>query len=222
MTPMVEEISQNEGTVDKFIGDAIMAYWNAPNRIEHYADKAVWSALKQIEILSELNNELEIEYGVRLQIGIAIHTGRVTVGEMGSLGRSDYTIIGDNVNLASRLEGLNKLYGTKIIISEDTKNLLDGEYRFRPLDIVRVKGKHQATEVFEVLQSHEDISKELAEYGVALELYRSGRVEDAYEHFKILVEKYEHTIYDIYLQRCKTYLENPDKAFDHVFTMSDK
>ncbi len=223
MTPIVDEIANSEGTVDKFIGDAIMAYWNAPNVVEHYADKAVSSALRQIEILEELNKDLEKEFNVILKIGIAIHTGQVTVGEMGSLGRSDYTIIGDNVNLASRLEGLNKVYGSTIIISEDTKNMLKEEYTLRSLDIVRVKGKQNAVEVFEVIPStQQKIQDEIYAYDMALDTYREGKVKEAYPLFQTLHKQYEHKIYTVYLNRCKDYIENPDKEFDIVCTMSEK
>ncbi len=221
MTPMVNEIADREGTVDKFIGDAIMAYWNAPNQVENYADKAVTSALEQIKILKQLNVQLDKEFGVTLNIGISIHTGLVTVGEMGSVGRSDYTIIGDNVNLASRLEGLNKLYGTTIIISEDTKNLLNEAYIFRSLDLVRVKGKKEAVEVFEVIPSGDGDkrSDELHRYQTALESYRKGKIQEAYELFGSLEEEYGCKLYRLYLQRCDEYLEDSEKPFDVIHTM---
>lgn len=223
LTPIVDEISHSEGTVDKFIGDAIMAYWNAPNEVENYADKAVSSALQQIEILEDLNTDLKKEFNVILKIGIAIHTGEVTVGEMGSLGRSDYTIIGDNVNLASRLEGLNKVYGSTIIISKDTKDLLEEEYTLRSLDIVRVKGKQKSVEIFEVTASTDEmIQDEMNAYDMALQTYRKGNVDDAYLIFQMLCEKYEHKVYTLYLNRCKAYMENPEKEFDIVSTMLDK
>jgi len=221
MTPMVDEISNREGTVDKFIGDAIMAYWNAPNKIDNYTDKAVTSALEQIKILEQLNVDLYEEFGVNLKIGIGIHTGSVTVGEMGSLGRSDYTIIGDNVNLASRLEGLNKLYGTSIIISEDSKKQLHNEYTFRSLDIVRVKGKHKEVEVFEVLSSGKDVKRydELNHYEIALETYRLGKIKEAYILFQALEEEYGCKLYRLYFQRCQEYLDHPQRLFDPIFTM---
>ncbi len=221
MTPIVNEIADREGTVDKFIGDAIMAYWNAPNQVENYADKAVTSALEQIKILKQLNVQLDKEFGVTLNIGISIHTGLVTVGEMGSVGRSDYTIIGDNVNLASRLEGLNKLYGTTIIISEDTKNLLNEAYIFRSLDLVRVKGKKEAVEVFEVIPSGDGDkrSDELHRYQTALESYRKGKIQEAYELFGSLEEEYGCKLYRLYFQRCDEYLEDSEKPFDVIHTM---
>ena len=109
MTPMTDIILQSRGTVDKFIGDAIMAYWNAPRKVKEHPDVAVSSAVEQLKTLDILNDEINDKFGFRIAIGIGINSGVVTVGEMGSIGRSDYTIIGDTVNLASRLEGLNKL-----------------------------------------------------------------------------------------------------------------
>lgn len=224
MTPAVEEIAEHEGTVDKFIGDAIMAYWNAPNHVEDYADKAVTSALAQITMLERLNIELEKEFGVSLHIGIGVHTGSVTVGEMGSTGRSDYTIIGDNVNLASRLEGLNKSYGSTIIISEDTKKMLKKEYQSRSLDLVRVKGKEKAVEVFEVISSDKTLkeSDELEHYADALKAYRDENIDEAYAQFRLLAEKNPCKLYDVYLERCRYYLAHPEIAFDVIHTMHDK
>ena len=198
-----------------------MAYWNAPNQVENYADKAVTSALEQIKILKQLNVQLDKEFGVRLNIGISIHTGLVTVGEMGSVGRSDYTIIGDNVNLASRLEGLNKLYGTTIIISADTKNHLHEHYTFRSLDLVRVKGKQEVVEVFEVMPLGEGEKRytELHRYKTALETYRRGEIREAYELFQTLEKEYGSKLYSLYIQRCQEYLEHPKKPFDAIHTM---
>lgn len=224
MTPMVSAISDSEGTVDKFIGDAIMAYWNAPNKVENYADKAVTTALEQIHILKELNIELNEEFGITLVIGISVHTGLVTVGEMGSIGRSDYTVIGDNVNLASRLEGLNKLYGSSIIISKETKNSLHYSYVLRSLDMVRVKGKQEVVEVFEVIAPEEEKNRkdELTEYTNALAMYRAGKISQAYALFTVLEEKYTCKLYALYLQRCQAYFDNPKKAFNIISTMLEK
>jgi len=151
MEPMVHSITKHNGTIDKFIGDAIMAYWNAPLKFDNHADLALSSAIEQINKLKELNIELKKEFDVSLDIGIGINSGEVIVGEMGSSGRSDYTIIGDNVNLASRIEGLTKNYDAKIIITEFTKELLKEKYTIKKLDTVKVKGKEKETTIYEVL-----------------------------------------------------------------------
>jgi len=151
MEPMVESITEFNGTVDKFIGDAIMAYWNAPLEVHNHADMAVQSALLQLKRLDSLNIELKKEFGIELSIGIGINSGEVIVGEMGSSGRSDYTLIGDTVNLASRVEALNKKYKTKLIITQQTKDLLKDSYNIKKLDVVKVKGKTNETVIYEVL-----------------------------------------------------------------------
>lgn len=150
MEPMVESITEYNGVVDKFIGDAIMAYWNAPLKQTNHADMAVKSALLQLKRLDELNETLKKEYDIELKIGIGINSGEVVVGEMGSRGRSDYTLIGDNVNLASRVENLTKKYKCRLIITQQTKDLLKDAYNIKKLDVVKVKGKKQATTIYEV------------------------------------------------------------------------
>lgn len=150
MTPMTDIIIKNRGTVDKFIGDAIMAYWNAPKRLENHADFALKSAIEQIDELKKLNIELQKQDYPPIDIGIGLNTGDCIVGEMGSRGRSDYTCIGDSVNLASRLEGLNKKYNTNIIISEFFLDKLSNPsiYNIQELGSEMVKGKHEVVKIF--------------------------------------------------------------------------
>ncbi len=124
MEPMSNIITKYEGTIDKYIGDAIMAYWNAPANVIDHADKAVEASLEQINSLSKLNKELKKENLPSIDIGIGLNTGIAIVGEMGSKGRSDYTVIGDSINLGARLESLCKFYGSKLNISNFTKEQL--------------------------------------------------------------------------------------------------
>ena len=169
MTPMSEIIIKNNGTIDKYIGDSIMAYWNAPFDIDNHADKAVKSALEQLTKLEDLNKTFEELKQPKIEIGIGITTGITTVGEIGSIGRSDYTIIGDNVNLGSRIESLCKFYGSNLIISQDTKDKLVNKYIFRYLEHVKVKGRNNPIKLWEVLsfetkkdiQIEEEINKYL-------------------------------------------------------------
>jgi adenylate cyclase len=151
MTPMAEIITKNGGTIDKFIGDAIMAYWNAPLEVKNHADMAIKSAISQIKRLKKLNIELKKLNFPCIDIGIGINTGLVVVGEMGSSGRSDYTIIGDSVNLASRVEGLCKTYKTNILITEFTKNSLKEEYNIEFVDEVKVRGKKELVKIYKVV-----------------------------------------------------------------------
>ena len=150
MSPMVDSITQFNGTIDKFIGDSIMAYWNAPLEVKNHADLAVQSALRQLEQLDTLNGTLEKEFNITLQIGIGINSGEAIVGEMGSAGRSDYTIIGDTVNLASRVESLTKNYKSTLIITEQTKKLLSRKYDIVKLDTLQVKGKLEETTIYSI------------------------------------------------------------------------
>jgi len=150
MTPMTQIITDAEGTVDKFIGDAIMAYWNAPLKVENHADVALQSAIEQIKELKKVNEKLDKLGFPSINIGIGINTGLAVVGEMGSKGRSDYTIIGDSVNLASRTEGLCKTYKAQILITEFTKAKLKKEYNIEFLDVVKVKGKEKAVKIYKV------------------------------------------------------------------------
>ena len=151
MTPMAEIITKNGGTIDKFIGDAIMAYWNAPLEVKNHADMAIKSAISQIKRLKKLNIELKKLNFPCIDIGIGINTGLVVVGEMGSSGRSDYTIIVDSVNLASRVEGLCKTYKTNILITEFTKNSLKEEYNIEFVDEVKVRGKKELVKIYKVV-----------------------------------------------------------------------
>lgn len=223
ITPMVETITRHQGTVDKFIGDAVMAYWNAPIEVENHADKAVATALQQLHQLNELNLILKKQFDIQIAIGIGIHTGEVTIGEMGSVGRSDYTIIGDNVNLASRLEGLTKIYGVPIIISSQTKSQLTLECQTRSLDIVKVKGKEEAVEIFEVLRQAKEISQdEMHRYKRALALYRSKKIEEGLAAFESLQQHFASPLYELYIKRCQYAIDVGIDTFDTVTTMHTK
>ena len=218
MTPMVDIITSYEGTIDKFIGDAIMAYWNAPIDVENHADKAVKSAIEQIKALQKVNKIIKEKFNIEINIGMGINTGIATIGEMGTKGRAVYTIIGDSVNTASRLEGLCKYYGAKIIISEATKNKLKEKYIIRELDIVQVKGKNEGLKIYEVIDFGE---KSFDEYYEALQNYRNKDFEKAYEQFKTLYEKHNDKIYHIYLLRCKRYKKNPS-LFSLIYKFDTK
>ncbi|MGE4398238.1 MAG: CHASE2 domain-containing protein [Campylobacterales bacterium] len=225
MTPMVDIIVESKGTVDKFIGDAIMAYWNAPNEVENHEDAAVGSAVRQLRSLSELNKRLLEEGKPKIEIGIGINTGDVTVGEMGSYGRADYTIIGDPVNLASRLEGLCKPYHAHIVISEFTKSGLKNDYTIRELDLVRVKGKNEPVSIYEVLDDKapsEEFKIENTRYQEALSAYRASLFTEALSIFKELHDKTGVYLYNVYIERCEHYIENPPSEFDGVFTFTTK
>ncbi|NLC27364.1 MAG: adenylate/guanylate cyclase domain-containing protein [Campylobacteraceae bacterium] len=227
MTPMSDIIVKQEGTIDKFIGDAIMAYWNAPLDVVHHANKALDAAIMQLKELENLNKRFVLQNLPIVDIGIGLNSGLGVVGEMGSSGRSDYTVIGDTVNIGSRLESLCKQYGAKIILSQTTKDLLinNEEYIFRELDHVRVKGKKRAVCIYECLGNK---SYEIAplqgkeQYEEALQLYKSGDFVLAHEKFTALVTMFETKLYALYLERCAHYMKNPPENFDGVFTFTSK
>jgi adenylate cyclase len=223
LTPMVQSIVNHKGTIDKFIGDAIMAYWNAPIPVANHADQALKSAIEQIEMLEQINKLITPKYDVTINIGIGLHTGIVTAGDMGSYGRSDYTIIGDNVNLASRMEGLTKQYGASILISRATYERLEGSYVIRPLDLVEVKGKSEAVEIFEVVCKNKNISQEeLQSYAKAIALFRGAEVAQAYEIFQNLQMQNPSKLYEFYSRRCAEFLAHPEREFTPILKMTTK
>jgi len=225
MNAMVEDIENTHGTIDKFIGDAVMAYWNAPVEVKNHADKAVNTALLQVQKRDELNKTINKEFGFNVDYGIGINTGNVVVGEIGSQGRSDYTIIGDAVNLASRLEGLCKPYKVRLIISEFTKNQLIETYVTQLLDIVRVKGKHEPVKIYEVLatgEANDEKLLELNEYDKAHTLYVEASFTKAHTIFEELYKKYDKFLYKLYATRCEELLEKEIENFDGVFEFTTK
>ena len=223
MTPMTNTIIEQKGTIDKFIGDAIMAYWNAPVLVENHPDLAVSAAISQIERLKSINAFIYKNYHVNINIGIGLHTGLVTAGDMGSEGRSDYTIIGDNVNLASRIEGLTRVYGVEILISEDTYKQLKKNYTIRLVDIVEVKGKTQAVKIYQVLTAHSSVSKEeLETYNQAIQLFQDYHITNAYILFDQINKLNPSILYKYYLTRCKKYIDDPTLKFSPIAKMTSK
>jgi adenylate cyclase len=149
-TRMVEVVFAHRGTIDKFVGDMVMALYGAPLDDADHADHAVQTALAMVRELEQLNRLWAVEGRAALDIGIGINTGEMIAGNIGSDTIMSYTVIGDNVNLGARLESLNKEFGTRILISEATRRQLKGHYDLRPLGDVTVKGKTKAVQVFEV------------------------------------------------------------------------
>ncbi len=167
---MIPIVFKNQGTLDKLIGDAIMAFFGAPVPVTDHPDQAAEAALQMIAKIEELK-QTKISGCERLEAGIGLNTGSVTIGNLGSSAFMDYTIIGDAVNLASRLEGLNKIYGTHILVSAFTAQQLDRRFLLRELDLVQVKGKDQAVALYELMGWKTQLRPS---YGEAADLFKSG------------------------------------------------
>jgi adenylate cyclase len=222
---MATSIIDSHGTIDKFIGDAIMAYWNAPNHVEHHADKAVQSALHQLALREGLSDTFYSKFGVHLDFGIGLNSGVVTVGDIGSTGRSDYTVVGDAVNLASRLEGLCKHYHVRLIISEFTYQHLQSAYIIRELDTVRVKGKLLPIRIYEVIAIGiltQEMKHKLDEFHHALQLYYRGDFTEAIDAFTLLKSSYSELLYDVYIERSQSLLLLNVEHFDGVYDFMEK
>src|SRR3989338_1251769 len=188
LSAMTEIIIKNKGVVDKYIGDAIMAFWNAPLDEPEHARLACLSALEMTRKLKELNKKW-IKDGVgELKIGIGLNTGEVIVGNMGSIQRFDYTIIGDNVNLASRIETLNKVYGCPVLASEFTHEKVKDSFACREVDFVMVQGRQKPTRLYEIVCKKEEETKEIREFikifEKGLELYRDAKWDEAIKSFE--------------------------------------
>jgi len=178
LNPMSNIIIRHGGTIDKYIGDAIMALFGAPLELPDHARLACRTALDMVSTLKGLSQQWAAQGRPQIRVGIGINSGVAAVGNMGSDRLFDYTAIGDNVNLASRLEGLNKYFGTDILISPATLKSLNGDFILRPVDLVQVKGKAQPLEVFELLGEgtpDPDLARFLEAYHQGLTLYREGR-----------------------------------------------
>jgi len=184
---MIPQVFNHEGTLDKLIGDAIMAFFGAPTQVADHPGKAALAALAMRRELEELKKK-DLAGGETLAFGIGLHTGTVTVGNLGSHKFMDYTIIGDAVNLTSRLEGLTKVYGTDIIVSEVTAGFLADRFLLRELDLVRVKGRRQPVKIYEVMEQAKqatDGQRELAaRFSRGLAAYRERNWSAAQEAFR--------------------------------------
>jgi adenylate cyclase len=179
-----------------------------------------------LDSLEELNREFIEKYGIEIDIGIGIHSGKCRVGNMGSMDLFDYTIIGDNVNLASRLEGLTKFYGVRLIVSEEAMAGAKEEVSFQELDRVTVKGRKEPVGVFTVNphRGAESLAQELADYEKALGLYQKRAFDQGLKVFTNLASRFPDTkLYQIYQDRCAYFLSHPpDPEWDGVFMHKSK
>jgi len=227
LTVMTDIVFEYEGLLDKYMGDAIMAVYGAPLNQPDHAKRACLTALAMMDELRKLQDKWQKENRPVLDIGIGINTGEMVVGNMGSQMRFDYTVMGDMVNLGSRLEGINKEYGTNIIISEFTYNAVSDIVTCRELDWVQVKGKQKPIKIYELLGEKKDEGKwkdlvQTFEQGLAF--YRNARWDEAVAAFgQVLNIRPEDKPSLIYIERCKKLKEEPPaQPWDGVFTMKTK
>lgn len=234
-TTMVNIIKKHGGTVDKFIGDAIMALFGTPISYEDNARRAVRAAYEMREALESVPLEdLVLPNGMKFDIGIGIHYGDVIAGSLGSKDKTDYTVIGDNVNLASRLEGLTKTYGTQVLVSQSVKNdigrnetnekVFSSEFCFRYLDDVKVKGKANAVPIYAVDRTEDEFPSEYKDaYQKGVSLYKQGLFTLAKQYFEAALKGKENDKAALLmLSRCNDFIENPPENWDGAIAFKTK
>ena len=231
MTMMTDTLFEHKGTLDKYIGDAMVAYWGAPVDLENHPYWAIKGALQMIERLPAINLEFSRDGFPQFKHGIGLNTGECSVGNMGSNQIFSYTALGDNMNLGARLESLCKFYGVQLNISEYTKNALSlemqKEFIFRTLDKVKVKGKEKAVTIYEVLHSSHMLYKEGASleiYEQAFQMYLNQNFIEAVDRFKSLHEKFpEDPSFLRMMTICLDYIELPPAPnWDGSYTHKNK
>lgn len=228
LTPLTEVIYSHRGTIDKYMGDAIMAFWGAPLPAADHARQGILAGLQMHRKLAELQPHFRSRNWPEIRIGVGLNTGRMSVGNMGSRIRLAYTVMGDAVNLASRLEGITKEYGAPIVVGETTRNLTTHDFVFRELDRVRVKGKLEPVAIFEPIGVAGDVDKrtldELKLFNQALKLYRAQDWDMAeLQLINLLKLSPESKLYQLYLDRVVYYREHPPgRDWDGAFTFEHK
>jgi len=234
LSDMTSIVFKNNGTLDKYIGDAVMAFWGAPFEEPGHATKACNAALEMMKRVRELQKVWEAEGKPSLEIGIGLNTGVASVGRMGSSLRRGYTALGDVVNLSSRLEGSNKDYGTHIIVNETTyEGAKDDGFVFRELDLIRVKGKLQPVTVYQLMGRQADLAADgraeevrlqVEQFARARELFRNRKWDAAQRAFQEFLERWPGDGPSrVYWKRCQEYLfDEPSANWDGVFVMTHK
>ena len=226
LSTMTRLIQQQRGTIDKYIGDAIMAFWNAPLDLADHATRAVQTALDMQAALSPLNQEFAARGWPEVKIGVGVNTGRMSVGNMGSEFRMSYTVMGDAVNLGSRLEGITKQYGVGILVTQPTVDA-DPVHAFMKIDRVRVKGKETPVAIYEPLGLKDGLADSLrqdaADFEAALASYQKQDWEAAEATLRALSARGPRPLYDIYLERIAHFRSEPPPAdWDGVYVYTTK
>ncbi|MDH5408088.1 MAG: adenylate/guanylate cyclase domain-containing protein [Gammaproteobacteria bacterium] len=226
-TPMTRIIFESRGTIDKYVGDMLMSFWGAPLVNEQHAENSIDAAFAMLKEVQVLKQEFLAEGLPPFEIGIGINTGVMNVGDMGSEYRRAYTVIGDSVNLASRLEGLTRYYEVPFVIGEKTYELSKHKYACQELDLVTVKGATKPIKVYHPLCLLEEMTPQLKnELEMTQQAYRLFRIQDwqgANSLFEKLMTEYEKPLYAIYLERIEWFRKNPPgPQWDGVFERREK
>ena len=224
---MLDLVEEHSGTTDKLIGDALMAYWNAPNEMPGHYIEAIKAALAMQEALPEFNEVMEKEMNLApMRVSIGVHTGEAFSGNMGTEDFATYTLIGDNVNLTSRLAGLSSQYETGIVVSEDIKTLCGEAFSFRRLDTVIVLGRDDLpVTIYEPMHREEAElrEEELAMWDEARDKYAAGEFEEAKRSLAILRETWPETrLYEVFAKRVDNFLQNPPDSWSGIWKSAEK
>lgn len=228
LTKQTAIIHKHRGTIDKYMGDAVMAFWGAPLHDEAHALHGVQAGMEMLTAVRELDDEFARRGWPKLNIGVGLNSGKMNVGNMGSEFRMAYTVMGDAVNLGSRVEGLTKKYGVGIIVTEFTRNQLPSDWAYRELDLVRVKGKNEPVAIYEPMgpkdQLDPELRTDLARHRGAMKLYREQNWDAAEaEFFSLSQSPRAHRIYELFIERIMTLRENPPgKGWDGAYTHDEK
>ena len=226
LTEMTHVIHQRRGTIDKYIGDAVMAFWGAPIAVPGHAREAVLAGLEMQAKLADMNRDFVRRGWPEIHIGVGVNTGRMSVGNMGSEFRMAYTVMGDAVNLASRLEGLTKQYGVKILIGERTRATVP-DIVCLEVDRVRVKGKETPVSIFEPLGDEASVGEtglsRARRFGEALDAYRNRRWDQAETILGQLAAESPSKLWDVYQERIAHFRAAPPPAdWDGVWVFETK
>jgi len=214
-------IDDHQGYIDKYIGDAVMAVWGAPLDQPDHADLAVIAALECVKAIDQINLKLkEKGFSEQLNFRIGISSGNAVMGMMGSDRKKNYTALGDTVNFASRLEGINKYYGTNILLGENTIRLLQRKIQYRKIDMVKVKGKQESISIYEPTDMAADKKMLFEVYSQGLALYEKGEFQKA----KIFFEKVKmiDTVSSVFFDRCEYLIKTPPLNWDGVYEFKTK
>jgi adenylate cyclase len=225
-TPITEIIFRHQGTIDKYVGDMVMAFWGAPVRDPEHQQHAVEAALDMLRALPALSEQFERRGWPALRIGIGLHSGPMNVGDMGSSFRRAYTVIGDAVNVSSRLESLTKYYGVSMLVSDTTREAVKGIV-FRRLDRVRVVGKMESTDIYEPVCTEAELqparAAELAAHEVAMQAYFEADWDAASAAFATLAATHPQTpVYRIFIERIAALRDQQGPGWSGVYEHTSK